>query len=120
MLLTKNHASVSRVRIGTPPHGDRQLPVQFSSTASSKNKHVERLCRDDGALSDRTLAQRLIRRLQAEAAGAPGARFVAACAPAVAAAAAPLAAGLAQQVGARFEIRPDPACSRERLDVGQA
>jgi Ribonuclease G/E len=81
---------------------------------------AERLCRGDGALSDRTLAQRLIRRLQAEAASAPGARLTASCSPAVAAVAAPLAAGLVQQVGARLEIRPDPACPRERLDVGQA
>jgi Ribonuclease G/E len=81
---------------------------------------AERLCRGDGALSDRTLAQRLIRRLQAEAASAPGARLVATCAPAVAAAAAPLAAELAQLIGARFAIAPDPAWPRERLEVGPA
>ena len=80
----------------------------------------ERLCREDGALSDRTLAQRLIRRLRAEAESAPGARLVATCSPAVAAAAAPLAALLAEQIGARFAITPDPACPRERLDVRQA
>ena len=78
---------------------------------------AERLCRDDGALSDRTLAQRLIRRLQAEAASAPGARLQASCSPAVAAAAAPLAALLAEQIGARFTITPDPGSPRERLDV---
>jgi Ribonuclease G/E len=81
---------------------------------------AERLCRGDGALSDRSLAQRLIRRLQAEAAGAPGARLAATCAPAIAKAAAPLATLLADQIGARFSITPDPACPRERLDVGQA
>lgn len=80
---------------------------------------AERLCRDDGALSDRTLAQRLIRRLQAEAAAAPGARLVATSAPAVAAAAAPLAALLADQIGQRFAITPDPAYPRERIFVGQ-
>jgi Ribonuclease G/E len=80
---------------------------------------AERLCRDDGALSDRTLAQRLIRRLQAEAAAAPGARLVATCAPAVAAAAASLAALLADQIGQRFAIDPDPAYPRERFAVGQ-
>jgi Ribonuclease G/E len=81
---------------------------------------AERLCRDDGSLSDRSLAQRLIRRLQAEAASAPGARLVATCAPPVATAAAPLARLLAEQIGARFVITPDPAAPRERLDVGQA
>jgi Ribonuclease G/E len=81
---------------------------------------AERLCREDGALSDRTLAQRLIRRLQAEAASAPGARLEASCLPAVAAAAAPLAVRLAEQIGARFTIAPDPGSPRERLDVRQA
>lgn len=80
----------------------------------------ERLCRDDGALSDRTLAQRLIRRLQAEATSAPGRRFTATCAPSVAEAAAPLAALLAERIGARFAIVADPAVLRERLDVGEA
>jgi Ribonuclease G/E len=81
---------------------------------------AEVLCRDDGSLSDRTLAHRLIRRLQAEAEGEPGARLAATCAPGIAAAAAPLATLLAAQIGARFTITPDPACPRERLDVGQA
>jgi Ribonuclease G/E len=81
---------------------------------------AERLCRDDGALSDRTLAQQLIRRLQAEAAGAPGARLAASCSPAVALEAAPLAARLAEQIGGRFTITPDPSSPRERLDVRQA
>jgi Ribonuclease G/E len=81
---------------------------------------AERLCRDDGAPSDRTLAQRLIRRLQAEAEAMPGSRLVGACAPGVAAAAAPLAAALAGQIGSRFVITPDPGRPRERLDVGAA
>ena len=81
---------------------------------------MERLCREDGAPSDRTLAQRLIRRLQAEAAAAPGRRLVATCAPNVAAAAAPLAVALREQIGARFAISPDPAWPRARLDVAAA
>jgi Ribonuclease G/E len=81
---------------------------------------AERLCREDGALSDRTLAQRLIRRLQAEATAQPGARFIAACAPAVAAAAAPLAALLAETIGARFSITADPGRARDSLDIGPA
>lgn len=78
---------------------------------------AELLCRDDGALSDRSLAQRLIRRLQAEAAAQPGARLLARCAPSVAAAAAPLAAELTERIGARFSLEPDPARARETFDV---
>jgi len=78
---------------------------------------LERLCREDGAPSDRTLAQTLIRRLQAEAAAQPGARLVAHCAPAVAEAAAPLGALLAEQIGARFSIVGDAGRPRERLEV---
>lgn len=81
---------------------------------------AERLCRDDGALSDRTLAQRLIRRLETEATAQPGARLAATCAPAVAAAAAPLALQLAERIGARFAITPAPGRARENLDVGPA
>ena len=81
---------------------------------------MERLCRADGAPSDRTLAQRLIRRLQAEAEAQPGARLAGSCAPEVAAAAAPLAARLAGLIGARFSITPDPARRREQLDVAAA
>jgi Ribonuclease G/E len=81
---------------------------------------AEILCRPDGALSDRTLAQRLIRRIEAEAASQPGARLVARCAPDVAKAAAPLGKLLAEQIGARFVITPDAALSRDRLDVGAA
>ncbi|HEX3367836.1 ribonuclease E/G [Phenylobacterium sp.] len=81
---------------------------------------AEQLCREDGALSDRTLAQQLIRRLQAEAAAQPGARLTAACSPAIATVAEPFARLLAEQIGARFSITPDPARSRERLDVGFA
>jgi len=81
---------------------------------------AERLCREDGAPSDRTLAQRLIRRLQAEASASPGDRLVATCAPPVAEAAARLAILLADQVGARFSITSDPVFARERLEVARA
>jgi len=78
---------------------------------------AEILRRPDGALSDRTLAQRFIRRLQAEADAHPGARLAAACAPAVAVAAEPLARQLAERIGNRFTISPDPTVPRERLEV---
>jgi len=81
---------------------------------------AEILCRADGALSDRTLAQHLIRRIEADAASQPGARLVARCAPDVAKAAAPLAKLLAEQIGARFAITTDAGLPRDRLDVGAA
>lgn len=78
---------------------------------------AELLCREDGALSDRSLAQRLVRRLEAEARAQPGARLSARCAPAVADAARPLAAKLAETLGARFTLDPDSARPRERFEV---
>ena len=79
---------------------------------------AEILCRADGALSDRTLAQRLIRRIEAEAASQPGARLNARCAPDIARAAAPLAKLLTEQIGARFAITADAASLRDQFSVG--
>lgn len=76
---------------------------------------LERLCREDGAPSDRTLGQQLIRRLEAEAAARSGARLVATCSPAVATAA-PVAQ-LAALIGLRFRIAADPALAREKFEV---
>jgi Ribonuclease G/E len=81
---------------------------------------LERLCRADGALSDRTLAQRLIRRLQAEGEARPGTRLTATCAPGVAQAAAPLADLLTAKLGARFVIKADATAPRDRIDVSGA
>lgn len=78
---------------------------------------IERLT-DGGAPSDRTLAQRLIRRLETEAATQPGARLAARCAPDVAKAAEPLVRLVASRFGDRFLIAPDPARLRESFDVG--
>jgi Ribonuclease G/E len=80
---------------------------------------LERLCRDDGAPSDRTLAQRLIRRLQTEAEAAAGARLIATCAPQVADAARPLADALAERVGRRVALSPDASFARERMEISQ-
>ena len=81
---------------------------------------AERLVDAAGAPSDRTLAQRLVRRLEAEAAAQPGGRLVAACAPDVARAAEPLVRVLAERFGARFTVAADPARPRARLDVSAA
>ncbi len=78
---------------------------------------AELLCDAKGRLTDLTLALRLIRAIETEGADQPGARLTAVCAPEIAAAAQPFAAGLAGRIGARFEIRPDPAAPRERCDV---
>jgi Ribonuclease G/E len=78
---------------------------------------AERLRDSDGRLSDRTLAQRLIRRIADEAAAQPGARLAAACAPSVAVAAEPLAKALAARIGARFSVRGDAGVPREVMDV---
>lgn len=80
---------------------------------------LEQLCREDGALSDRALAQRLVRRLQAEGEAEPGARLAAACAPEIAAAAAPLVTELSARMGARFAVTIDPGRARERFEVGR-
>ena len=80
---------------------------------------LERLCNDRGALSDRTLAQRLIRELEREAAAQPGARLVAACAQGVAKAAEPLAVLLAGKIGARFEIRPRDGVAADHIRVAR-
>ncbi len=81
---------------------------------------LERLRQADGMLSDRTVAQRLIRQLEAEATAQPGARLTAACAPGVAKAAERLAELLVQRVGARIVVAVDPALPRERFSVGLA
>lgn len=79
---------------------------------------LEQLSDAAGALGDRTLAQRVIRRLHAEAQALAGARLVASCAPEVAAAAQGLLPGLVAAVGARVAIAPDPSFTRERLEIG--
>lgn len=81
---------------------------------------AESLCRDDGALSDRTLAQRAIRRLEAEGAAQPGARLILTCASGVAGAAKPLLGLLAARLGARFELAARDGWMRERLEVSGA
>lgn len=78
---------------------------------------AETLCDANGALSDLTLALRLIRMVETQGAAQPGARLTVACAPAVAEAARPLAEKLAGKIGARFTIRPEPGSPRERFDV---
>jgi Ribonuclease G/E len=78
---------------------------------------LELLCDAGGGPSDRTLAQRLIRRVQSEAEAQPGARLVARCAPHIAVAAQRLAPQLAHLIGARFVIEASDVASREQIEV---
>jgi Ribonuclease G/E len=78
---------------------------------------LEQLCDERGAITDRTLAQRLIRRIQTEAEAQPGARISAACAPSVAAAAEPLLPELLKVIGARAVVSGDASLPRDRLEV---
>lgn len=80
----------------------------------------ELLLRADGALSERSLAQELIRRLESEATSQPGARLVARAAPTVAGAAEPLRPLLAERIGARFSIIAEAGRPRDAIDVGLA
>lgn len=73
-----------------------------------------------GGLTDRALAQHLIRRLETEAQAQPGARLSARCAPAVAKAAEPLVQVLAQRFGARFAVTSESARARDSFVVGAA
>jgi Ribonuclease G/E len=78
---------------------------------------LEILCDERGALTDRSLAQRLVRRLQAEGEADRGARLVGRAAPAVTAAAAPLLPALAQALGSRFTLEPRPDFPRDRVEA---
>jgi len=75
------------------------------------------LCDPDGALSARTLAERLLRRLQDEAAAQPGARLVGVAAPEVAQAAQRFAGALTGQIGARFAIEGRADLPRQVFQV---
>jgi Ribonuclease G/E len=81
---------------------------------------AELLCRDDGAPSDRTLAQRLVRRMLAEGEANPGGRIEAICHPAVAEAARPLVDILAGRLGARFVLTPSADRGRGAVEVARA
>ncbi|MFN3522624.1 MAG: ribonuclease E/G [Phenylobacterium sp.] len=86
-------------------------------TVPRRTRPVAEILCEGGRLSDSTLALRLIRRIEAEAAAQPGGRIAARCAPAVATAAEPLARRLAERIGARFEITADPGASRDWLEA---
>jgi hypothetical protein len=73
-----------------------------------------------GRPTDLTLALRLIRLAETAAAVDPGARLVAAAALPVIALAEPLAERLRARIGARLELRAEPAWPRDRLEARPA
>ncbi len=73
-----------------------------------------------GRPTDETLALRLIRQAETQAAVQPGARLVGACARQVSAAAEPLAERLRARIGARFALSVQDDWPRERLEVRDA
>ena len=77
----------------------------------------EILCDEDGRLSDRTLALRLVRDLQSQALAQPGARLTCRCSPTIAKVAASLGETLTAQVGRRLSIAADPGLERARFEV---
>jgi len=70
-----------------------------------------------GTPTDETLALRLIRLAETEAAIHPGARLIGACAPGVAVLAEPLAVRLRAIIGGRFELASRPDWPRDKLEV---
>ncbi|WP_397402563.1 ribonuclease E/G [Phenylobacterium sp.] len=78
---------------------------------------LDRLRQPGGALSDRTLAQRLIRRLETEALAQPAARLTARCAPVVARETGPWMAALAARFGARLTLSEVADYPEDRIDV---
>lgn len=78
---------------------------------------AEILCDGPGRLSDLTLALRLIRLAQTEAARHPGARLTAQASPAVTRTAEPLAAELGRVIGARLALSAQDGWPRDRLEV---
>lgn len=78
---------------------------------------AEILCGEGSRPTVRTLAQRLIREAEREAAADPGGRLQLACRPAVAEAAGPLVEALTARIGARVELVSDPSLREDELRV---
>ena len=78
---------------------------------------VERLADETGHLTAQTLALRLARGIEREAAANPGARIAARAAPDVVEAVTSYLKVLQDRFGARLDLMPDAARPREALDV---
>lgn len=78
---------------------------------------LERLRNPDGSLCDRTVVQRVVRRLETEAEIQPGARLVAKCSPSVAKGVNGLFRDLSARFGDRFLVRDEEGWSHDRYSV---
>jgi Ribonuclease G/E len=78
---------------------------------------AERLLDADGLLSPRSVALRLLRTIEREALGDPGARVVARASPPVIAAAASYLEALTGRFGARLTLAAEPALDPESFEV---
>ena len=81
---------------------------------------LDRLTDETEAVTPLTVALRLARRLEREGRADPGGRLMAACAPAVLAAFAPLRAGVTDKLGARFTVDAREGWPVDRLEVSGA
>ena len=90
----------------------------FELSIPHRSRPVAEVLLDErGELSALTVALRLVRALEREGRADPGARLLARCSPDVAQAFAPYMSALTERLGARVEIRPDPAFNRSRFEV---
>ena len=78
---------------------------------------AETLCDERGRLTARTLALRLVRQVEREAAANGGSQIEAACSAEVATEAGPLFARLADRIGARAQLRTEAGWPRERIEA---
>jgi Ribonuclease G/E len=83
-----------------------------------RERPVAELLNDDsGRLSATSVALRLVRALEREGRVSPGARLDARAAPEVIAATEPYRLALAERLGERFRLSPEPGFGRERFEV---
>ena len=80
---------------------------------------ADRMCDASGAPTAQTMALRLLRALEREGRADGGARLVGRCSPPTAQATDPHMHGLIQRIGARFEIRAEPAFAADQFDVSK-
>jgi hypothetical protein len=78
---------------------------------------MDLLVDSSGRPSARTVAQRLVRRIEDEAQHSTGARIIASCTPDISAIARPLVGRLIQRLGARLELVEDSSLTRDGFSV---